>query len=110
MEMASIRSLTDEQLVHAELSLERDLVAATFQHRTGQLDDSSMLGKMRKDIARLRTLQREREQEAGSARDSLRNSHRGTFDASSAVSSQDAAEGASAGFLQGIVDKISSND
>jgi len=110
MELASIRNLTDEQLVHAELSLERDLVAATFQHRTGQLDDSSMLGKMRKAIARLRTLQRERERDAGSARDSLRNSYRGTFDAASAVSSQDAPEGASAGFLQGIVDKISITD
>ena len=110
MEIASIRKLSDEQLVHAELSLERDLVAAMFQHRTGQLDDSSMLSKMRKDIARLRTLQREREMAAGSARDSLRNTYRGTFEASSPISTGEAAEGASAGFLQGIVDKISSTD
>ena len=110
MEMASIRKLTDEQLVHAELTLERDLVSATFQHRTGQLDDSSVLSKMRKDIARLRTLQREREVEAGSAKDSLRNTYRGTFEASSPIAVGEDAEGVSAGFLQGIVDKISKND
>jgi large subunit ribosomal protein L29 len=110
MEIATSRSFSDEQLVHAELSLERDLISATFQHRTGQLDDSTLLGKLRKDIARLRTLQRQREIDAGSPRDSLRNTHRGTFDAESAISAQGSAEGASKGFLAGIVDKISSTD
>ena len=110
MELAQARSFSDEQLVHAELSLERDLIAATFQHRTGQLDDSSVLGKMRKEIARLRTLQRQREIDSGNPRDSLRNAHRGSFDAESAISAEASAEGVSKGFLQGIVDKISSDD
>ncbi|MED5370389.1 MAG: 50S ribosomal protein L29 [Myxococcota bacterium] len=101
------KSMTDEQLVHHELQLERQMVTAEFQLATNQLEDSSVIGKLRKDIARARTFQRERELNQGLAKDSLRNKFRGSFSAADAGSQ---ADGAGAGFLQGIVDKVGGDD
>lgn len=97
-------SLTDEQLVHKELQLERDMLAASFRLKTGQLDDTAGLGRMRRDIARLRTAQRARELAQGLSKDALRNRYRGTFQPGAAVEASGAP--ASSGFLKGIVDKI----
>ena len=78
MATPDIRTMSDEQLVHAELQLERDLLAATFRLRTGQLEDTSTLGRVRRQIARLRTAQSAREREQGVAKDDLRNRYRAT--------------------------------
>lgn len=102
-----INSLTDEQLVHAELQLERDLLAATFRLRTGQLEDTSSLGRMRRKIARLRTAQRQRELGQGLKTDSLRNRYRATFQPAAVAPAEAAASG---GFLKGMVDKIGNAD
>jgi large subunit ribosomal protein L29 len=40
-----------------------------FQHATGQLDNSARLGQLKKDIARIETLIRQREIEAAEAAD-----------------------------------------
>lgn len=79
MKYEQLQALSDEALVHRELQLERDLIAATFRLRTGQLDDSSQVGKLRKDIARARTAQRLREEAARLGRNALRDQHRATF-------------------------------
>lgn len=97
-------ALSDEQLVHKELELERELIAASFRQKTGQLEDSARLGRIRRDIARLRTAQRAREIAQGLGKDSLRNRFRATFVAGQAASAS--AGEASGGFLKGIVDKI----
>ena len=97
--------LTDEQLVHKELALERALLTAKFQHATNQLEDSSQLKKLRREIARVRTAERGRELEQGLRKNGLRDQYKSSFDASSVDES--AAQGsASGGFLKGIVDKL----
>jgi large subunit ribosomal protein L29 len=97
--------MTDEQLVHKELALERQLLTARFQHATNQLEDSSQLLKLRREIARVRTAERGREIEQGIRKNGLRDAYRSSFDASQVVESttEDAAAG---GFLKGIVDKL----
>ena len=104
MAKQNLDALTDEQLVHRELQLERDLLAASFRLRTGQLEDTESLGRLRKDIARARTAQRRRELDQGLAKDSLRNRYRGSFQPDAAASSDD--QPSSGGFLKGLVDKI----
>ena len=61
MSVAELKELDDKALVHRELQLERELMDARFRNKTGQLEDTSKLAKLRKGIARARTLQRERE-------------------------------------------------
>ena len=107
MTNAELAGLGDEALVHREMELERRLVELGFRHRTGQLEDTSKLGQLRRDIARLRTAQRSREIGQGLSRDSLRSRHRGSWQPS--ASQPDAAQQArpaGGGFLKGIVDKI----
>ena len=64
MNTQEITALSDEQLDHTELQLERDLIAARFAHRTSQLDDNSVMKKLRRDIARLRTAARGRTEQS----------------------------------------------
>jgi ribosomal protein L29 len=53
MKMAEIKELSDEQLVHQELSIERQILDARFQKQLGTLEDTSVFSNYRKDIARL---------------------------------------------------------
>ena len=106
MDYKDFQALTDEQLVHKGLQIERDLIAARFALQTNQLADTSAVGKYRKDLARVQTSLRERERAAGQGRNHLSALYGKTFQP--AVSSENAGEGA--GFLKGIVDKISSNE
>ncbi|NOY25855.1 MAG: 50S ribosomal protein L29 [Oligoflexia bacterium] len=105
--LKNLKKLDDEALVHAELQLERDLITASFRLRTGQLDDTSSIGRVRRDLARSRTLQRQRELDHGLAKDSLRSRYRPTFQPS--VPETEGTDG-SGGFLKGLVDKISGSN
>ena len=53
--MALFTDLTDEQLVHKVLQVERDLVTARFKHSMNQLENTARLRVLRRDIARLQT-------------------------------------------------------
>ena len=57
---AELRELTDEQLVERAESAKEELFNLRFQLATGQLDDSSMIKKLRHDVARIATVMRER--------------------------------------------------
>ncbi len=112
MKASDIRELSDEALVHQELDLERQLIAAKFHHSMQQLEDTAQIGKLRKEIARLHTETRNREKALGVAKNSLRDQHRRTFGANEA---QEAAadagqEEAKGGFLRGIVDRFSGKE
>lgn len=109
MKTAEIKQLGDEQLVHRELELERQMVGLTFRQKTGQLEDPSRLGKLRKDIARVRTEERARERAQNLNKDSLRDRYRGSFRAGAAAESAPGS-GAGKGFLQGLVDKIKGSE
>jgi len=107
MQYAKLNELNDEQLVHRELQLERELIDTGFRKKTGQLEDSARLGKIRKDIARARTAQRERERNQSLAVNSLRDLHRGSFKPGALSTEGGASAG---GFLKGIVDKVKSDE
>jgi large subunit ribosomal protein L29 len=100
-------TMSDVELVHHELQLERDMLTARFQLATNQLEDSSVVSKLRRGIARARTAQRAREIVQGLSKDQLRNTHRGSF----APGESKGADGeSSGGFLQGIVDKVGGSE
>ena len=68
--MTSARELaevTDIELEHRLNEAKEELFNLRFQNATGQLDNSSRLGQVRKDIARVETLLREREIAAAEA-------------------------------------------
>jgi large subunit ribosomal protein L29 len=58
---AELRDLTDEQLLERVESAKEELFNLRFQLATGQLDNASMIKKVRHEIARIATVMRERE-------------------------------------------------
>ena len=65
--VAEMRTLGDAELVERLGEARRELFNLRFQLATGQLDNSARLGEVRRDIARLATLVREREISAAEA-------------------------------------------
>lgn len=65
MKPAEIRKLNDNDL-NAKLSdLKVELFNLRFQHATGQLDNPLLIKGVKKDIARVKTIVRERELNIG---------------------------------------------
>ena len=62
-----LRELTDEELEQKLVESKHELFNLRFQLATGKQDNSARLGQVRKDIARISTLLREREIEAAEA-------------------------------------------
>lgn len=108
MNGSEIRELSDEALVHRELALERELVSAKFRLSMQQLEDTSVIKRLRRDIARLQTEARQREVAQGINKNGLKAMHASSYSADTQDSADQNEE--SGGFLQGIVDKLSSND
>ena len=79
MKNSDIKAMSDEQLVHSELQLQRDIVHTRIDQVFEKSEDMMKLRKVRRNIARLRTEQRAREIKADLAKDNLRNTHRKTF-------------------------------
>ena len=104
MNSTEIIDFSDEKLVHTELQMERELIAARFRHYTSQLEDNSVLKSLRRDIARLQTAVRQREIAQDLPKNSLRNRHASSFQPE-AGDGAGLVEGAS-DFLKGIVDKV----
>lgn len=100
MKNQDFRSLSDEGLVHKELSLERTMVQHQFRHRLGQLENTSVLKSVRRDIARAQTELSRRENEAGAAKGSLRAQHASSWKPEAAATAQEAG----GGFLSGMLD------
>ena len=61
MKSAELRELSDTELVEQIEELKQELFNLRFQHVTGQLDNPRALGECRRSLARVRTIQRERE-------------------------------------------------
>jgi large subunit ribosomal protein L29 len=59
-----LRDLDEDELETHLREAREELFNLRFQHVTGQLDNSARLGQVKKDIARISTLLREREIEA----------------------------------------------
>jgi large subunit ribosomal protein L29 len=61
---SEIRELNDTELKNKLRESKEELFNLRFQNATGQLDNTSRLGELKKDVARCETLLREREIEA----------------------------------------------
>ena len=58
---AELREMDEQELLDNLAAVQQELFNLRFQHVTGQLDNYSRLRAVRKDIARLHTILRERE-------------------------------------------------
>ena len=61
MKSEKIRNLTDEELLHQERDLHDQLFKLKFQLNMGQTESLKKIRGMRRDIARVKTIGRERE-------------------------------------------------
>lgn len=60
MKPRELRDLGAEELRQKERELERELFNLRFQHRTNQLESTARLRLVRRDVARVKALLRER--------------------------------------------------
>ena len=67
MKAEDLRDLTAQELEERFEESKEELFNLRFQLATNQLDNTSRLGEVRKDIARLATVMREQELEAWAA-------------------------------------------
>jgi large subunit ribosomal protein L29 len=65
--IAELREMGDDELATRLVEARQELFNLRFQHVTGQLDNYSRLGQLRKDIARIETLLRANEITAAEA-------------------------------------------
>ena len=67
MKLSELRELDDDELATRLDEANRELLNLRFQHVTGQLDNHARLRQVRRDVARVSTVLREREIEAAEA-------------------------------------------
>ena len=63
MEPSELRDNSDEELAVKERELKESLFLLRLRHKTNQLESSARLAQTRRDIARIKTIQRARELE-----------------------------------------------
>jgi large subunit ribosomal protein L29 len=64
MKTGELRNMDDDELERRLAESKQELFNLRFQHVTGQLDNYSRLGQLRRDVARMNTVLREREIQA----------------------------------------------
>ena len=62
MKIEDVRGLTPDQLAEQLVSLKKEQFNLRFQKATGQIEKTHRVGEVRKDIARLRTVLRDKAQ------------------------------------------------
>jgi len=68
MKAKDLRERSAEDLVELKKTMEKDLFSHRMKNATDQLGDTSLLGKARKDIARVEMILHERRQQAASSK------------------------------------------
>jgi large subunit ribosomal protein L29 len=63
MKAGELRDLSEGDLREHIATAKRELFGLRFQHATGELDNTSSLGKAKREVARALTVARERELE-----------------------------------------------
>jgi ribosomal protein L29 len=99
MAQEDFAALDDATLVAKLEQQHHDLVRAQFAHSMGRLENTSKLGGMRDNVARIETELRRREIASGLAKNSLRGKHRAGVRGTGVAS-----EESSKGFLAGVFD------
>ena len=64
-----LRQMDDSELETTLTEAKQELFNLRFQNATGQLDNYARLGQLRKEVARINTILREREIEAAEAQE-----------------------------------------
>ncbi len=105
----SVREMSDEQVVHRSVAVERELVETRFRHSMSLLEDTSTLRRMRRGMAGLKTDVRRREIEQGLAKGALEAKHRTTYGITGPTGDTSASQ-EKGGFLKGIVDKLTGTE
>ena len=59
MKAKELRDLNRSELEEKELALKQEIFNLRFQKATGQLGNTAMIGKTKKDLARVKTVLRE---------------------------------------------------
>lgn len=65
MRANEIRQLSDSDLNKKLVDLKKELFNLRFQFTTGQLEDENAIGEVKRNIARVKTVQKERELKIG---------------------------------------------
>ena len=60
MKASEVHNLKDEELIEQLKQATDEQFSLRFQHATGELENTSRLGAVRRDVARLRTVAKER--------------------------------------------------
>jgi large subunit ribosomal protein L29 len=68
MKTSEVRDLGMEELEQRVAELEEELFRSRLQNATGQMENPLLIRQLRRDIARCKTIQRERAAEAEGAR------------------------------------------
>ncbi|HDG97135.1 MAG: 50S ribosomal protein L29 [Deltaproteobacteria bacterium] len=61
MKASELRELSTDELLEKERSLKQELFNLRFQKATGQLGNTAIISKTKKDLARVKTVIRERQ-------------------------------------------------
>ena len=61
MKVEEIRKMSDEELSNELASLKEEPFKLRFQHATNQLDNPAQIAQVKRDIARVMTIQREKQ-------------------------------------------------
>ena len=64
MKAKQVHEMTDQELNDKLASLKDELFNLRFQHATGQLENANVIATVKKDIARVKTVIRERQLKA----------------------------------------------
>ncbi len=67
MKPSDIRAMTDDQLRDELIKLKKEQFNLRFQRATGQLENTSRVRQVRRDIARIQTIARVKQAEAAQA-------------------------------------------
>jgi len=63
MKTKELRELTKDELKHKLAAVSKDLFDLTYRAQTGSIEKSSMIRQARRDVARIRTIIREKNEE-----------------------------------------------
>ena len=61
MKTSELRDMSKEELLKKENELREDIFRMKLKLATGELEDTSKIGKSKKDIARIKTVLKEKE-------------------------------------------------
>ncbi|GGD05520.1 50S ribosomal protein L29 [Aquisalinus flavus] len=64
MEAAQVRDMTEDELKTKLLELKKEQFNLRFQKASGQLEKTSRIGEVRRDIARVKTILRQKADQA----------------------------------------------